>query len=503
MSSPDQPAPSVPARNLLGLAWRQLREMRTVFPLLVLIAAGALLSVAVPQGAGYDEYADRYGRFAANLIGWLSLDHVPTAWWFLLLLGVLLLSLIACSGRLWREGALRWRVPDPAAAARCAAGADALSGAAPVALPAALTRLRAAARRHGYRSVELGSVEGQHLLVLHRHRLSAWGQTLAHYAVFLVAVGAALGAMHGLSLDQTAQIEEGKSYAGTHGELPFTLQVDRFTIMHDPTTGSVANYCSEVRLFSGGGEVARGTISVNHPLKYRGYLLSQVSWGLGHAQVQVTCDGQTQEFAFPLARLQGQDDGGEGSVWGVPHESSAALLPDGRTALVAAAFFADARREGGEVLGLSGEVLGRPALGLALVSGLPAHGQTAPAPGVPPHQVKDLGWVLEGETLPLPGGQVRFTGVTMATGLGVRKDPGLPLVWAGFTIGMVGLVMIFYFPLQRRVLALAPLDAGHTRLTLATYGRTGGLGEGQERLWTALLVAVGGTPDAGEEAARD
>lgn len=488
----DRPLPEITFRDVIRVGWTKLKEMRTVFQLLVIIAIAALVCAIVPQNEDPQMYYSRYGRFLANIVVRLGLDHVHSATWFLILLGLLLLSLVACSGRLWREASMRWRIPSgDAAGKRLAAGAlNATSG---TGLETATVAATAALRKHGYRVRDLPAEGNKRVLYAQKHRLSAWGQALAHYAVFLIALGSVLGSIHGLSLDQNVTIMEGETFRSEDGSIPFGIKVDRFAIVQDPANGAVKNYYSDVRLLSGDTEVLRGTLSVNHPLRYKGYFISQSDWGLGEATIEITRGGKAEQHTFPLGRGGYPGMGGDPgmSTWGVPQEDAALYLPGGR-ALVATGFYPDAVRQGDKVVQRDAEYPGTPALSLTYVSGIPGHKPEGPAEGAPKHGMKELGWLLPGETVRLDDGVVKFVGISKSTGLGVRKDVGLPLVWGGFIASMIGLVMIFYFPLQRSILGFETAANGRTAIAMSRYSRSGDLADDSDELWRDVLAQTGG-----------
>ena len=478
--------------------------MRTVFQLLVAIAAAALICAVVPQNADPDQYYTRYGNFVGNIIVRLGLNHVNSATWFLVLIGILLLSLAACSGRLWQEALVRWRIPTAAAANQRAQGASCPVGLSRLKPEQASASAQALLHRRGYRTVPLASEAGGQLWYLHKHRLSAWGQTLAHYAVFLIALGSVMGTIHGLSLDQNVDIVEGKAYQSDKGDLPFSIAVDKFTIDRAADTGAVQNYYSQVRLLAGDKELTRGTVSVNHPLRYKGYFISQSNWGLGEAQVEITRAGKTEKLTFPLERMSCPGMDQEACVWGVPEESAKAVLADGDAVLAVGDFMADARREGKKVVRGDPEYPGNPAISLMYVSGLAQMKASGAAMHRPNHA--QLDWLFVGQSLDLgDGGSVRFSGITKSTGLGIRKDVGLPLVFIGFVASVLGLALIFYFPLQRGVIALETRPQGRTALTLAFYGRAGDTTADAEALWSELAekLDLDGGPKVAKELGDD
>lgn len=492
--TPGHDREAAPPRPTMGLSdfivglWRQLREMKTVFQLLVIIAAGAFLCAIIPQNGPAEMYYQKYGNFLGNIITRLGLDHVHTAGWFILLLAVLLLSLVACSRRLWLEAGARWGIPTVDKAAARARGDLGLTAVVAGGKEQAFTAVQAAAARHGLHVRSLGEDGGRRLAYAHKHRISAWGQAMAHYAVFLIALGSVLGSLPGISLDQSYDIPEGGILSASDSKLPFDILVDHFRIDTDPTTQAVKNYYTDLRLMSGQQQLNQSTVSVNKPLKYRGYFISQSSWSLGEAQIQVTSGGKTEAMAFPLQR--GEEMGMQ-DVWGVPRGmESVLILPDGRTALVATGFYADAQREGSEVAPRSMEYPGTPALRLALMTGMPPKGQH----GGKGHSLPDdFGWLLPGEAKTVQGHTIKFLGVTRSTGLGIRKDIGWPLVWLGFIAVVLGMSLIFYLPMQRAIITLESADKNKTKLSIYPYRSEQALG-GQDRqeLWDDLRIMLGG-----------
>lgn len=522
--------------GVAGVVWQRLKEMKTVFYLLVALAAGGLIATVLPQQQQAEYYQERYGPFVSNIILRLGLDHVSTATWFLLLMALLMLSLLACTRNLWSIAQSRWRIP----------GADAVQGAASrgqaetsvslsVSSEVALGAVRDAARKLGYRFWDVGGPEGTRCIYLCRHRWSAWGTTLAHYAVFLIGLGAVMGSLPSLSVDEYLEIPEGHtSLAEQVPAMPFQLRLNDFRIEVSPETGAIVNYFSDLSVIEAEQEVRRETISVNRPLRYKGFYISQSSWSLGEARVRVKSGAHAEELAFPLARAAEMDP--HASAWGVPQEGAVAFLASGDVAILAQAFYIDARREGGEVIGRNSEVPGTPAISLVVVSGLPArergsdegNGKGAWLPGTPPvavrwaayeprlaqmmppagggmdmpprhgdrmpqHSLTELGFLLQGETRQTPAGEVTFLGVTESSGLGIRKDPGVPLVWVGFVGCLLGMALIFYFPLRQAYVRLTPREGRQSGCRLQLQVRGGLLGNPDQdarRLITEIETAA-------------
>lgn len=556
-SNSTSPAPreEITFTDIGRLLWRRLKEMKTAFYILVVFAIGTLLATVIPQQQDPGYYQERYGLFLSNLVVRLGMDHVASVWWFHLVIALLMLSLIACTGNLWNIARTRWKIPaagdaDPILAQCRSCAPENLSGSAAQATVTAV----AAARHAGYRVWSQGEKDGSHALYLCRHRWTAWGAMLAHYAIFLVGVGALLGTMPGISVDTNLDLAEGQTTTAEQIAMPFQLRLNAFRIEMGATTDAVENYYSDLSVMDGEREVLRRTISVNRPLKYRGYYVSQSSWGLDKVRLKVTVKGKAHDIAFPLVR--GMD---EMIPWGVPREEAVVFIPGTNAALVASTFYLDAMRQKGEVTPMPSEFPGKMALGLILVSGIPdkmapmesrlpgdatispasmpaaeaatvsfagfspqlaqmppamppgeadphagmGRKQAPPLPpdavmppghegmmggeggmsmppghggmgaphnhggamppakgggGKPGHGFKDLGFVMLGETLKTPAGDVKFEGVSETSGLGIRKDPGVSLVWAGFILCVLGLCLIFYFPFSQAYIVVSPRE---------------------------------------------
>jgi len=234
----------------------------------------------------------------------------------------------------------------------------------------------------------------------------------------------------------------------------------------------------------GGGELHE--IAVNKPLRYRGFYVTQVNWALREARVRLKTAGRSVDLAFPLARVESDQEGAP--IWGVPEEGAVAMLPSGRAALVAG----DLELRGPD----------EPAMRFILVSGLP---QAAPTGGRrgqgqrPPHAITDLGVLRRGETRSTAVGALTFVGVTKASGLGIRRDPGLPLVWAGFIACLLGMGLSFYFPFSQVYVAVRQLAGPAAGSELRLQVRGGALTESARTREQLLAGVVGSGEDDGQK----
>ena len=189
------------------------------------------------------------------------------------------------------------------------------------------------------------------------------------------------------------------------------ISVDDFHVTYYPN-GQVSQYYSEVDVSDVPGSDAppqRVSMKVNVPLRFRGVTAYQTDWAISSVTVRVGERGaaavdDAPAFALPMVSLEGKP-GFAGRIWGtfvpVPPRAGAPVggTPAGVT-LAARDFQSVA------VYGPDGAFVGvrRPGSGKAIV-------------------VDDVPLLVE-----------RLTG---ATGLELKSDPGVPLVYAGFGLLIV------------------------------------------------------------------
>jgi len=175
------------------------------------------------------------------------------------------------------------------------------------------------------------------------------------------------------------------------------VKVNRFWIDYTPE-GAIDQFYSDLSVLDKtGSEVKRETIHVNKPLRYKGVTLYQADWGIAAAQVKVN---NSPIFQLGMAPL---DTGGKGRLWGtwVPTKPD---LSDG-VSLVA-----------------------KDLQGMVLLYDMTG---------------KLVGTVRNGMSTEVNGIRLSLVDLIGSTGLQIKADPGIPVVYAGFALLMIGVVMSY------------------------------------------------------------
>ncbi|KAI7839290.1 hypothetical protein COHA_006988 [Chlorella ohadii] len=387
---------------------RSLASLKLAIAELAVIGALSAVGTIIKQGEPYAYYAENYpeegqkvlGFLTGRLIWALQLDHIYSADYFLLLLGLLGASLAACTAtNQWPavKVARRWRFK-----------ADETS----------LARLQVASLLPNARVEDLGKVlaSKQYQVFLKDGQLYGFkglagklGPIGVHASMLLCMAGFAVGALGGWN--GSAMIPEGgemvvasalrsaSPLAWSPAGAEAVLRCDDFRIDYRPD-GSVKQFYSDIQVLDlDGNPVSTKTVSVNQPLRFGGVTAYQTDWSMSGLQLQVEGSAGLPEgvtFQLPMASLQG----GDGKLY-------ATFLPaDDPTKL----------EPGSTPRGVS--ILARD---LQTVTFYDSRGEFV--------GVRRLG---SGKAIEVEGLTIRPQAIVASTGLELKADPGVPLVYAGF-----------------------------------------------------------------------
>ena len=373
-----------------------ISDLRVAIVLLLVIAITSGVGTAIPQREPADLYHRLYdpqpwlGLLNGDGVLALQLDHVYSSGWFLGLLAWLALALLLCS---WRrqwpalQAALRWiDYSSPRQLSKLSV-AETLTTDTP---KASLDQLAGLLQRQGWQIQRHDD-----RLAARKGLLGRVGPLLVHAGMVVLMLGAAWGALGGQRAEQYLAPGRSLELMDSRGSSQLTLALDHFSIQRDPA-GRPEQFTSQLRILegdgSGGSLLKQAEISVNHPLRFQGVTLYQADWALATISLQL---GKSPLLELPL---QSFPQLGE-QIWGIvlptrPDGSEPVLLSLGS--------------EQGPV-----EIYGADGISLARL-----------APGGPAVEVKGL--------------PIRVESVLPASGILLKRDPGVPLVYAGFAIALAG-----------------------------------------------------------------
>lgn len=305
-------------------------SMRFAIALLVILAIASIIGTVLTQEDPYPNYVNQFGPFWADIFRGLSLYSVYSAWWFMLILIFLVISVSLCVIRngpkmmadmkSWkdrvREGSLRafhHKGEFEVATSR----AD---------TAAALERLAA---KLGYKYVTRETDSGATLIAAKRGALTKLGYISAHLAIVVICLGGLLDSNlpiklqmwlfnktpiatnavindippeHRLSSSNLtfrgyAWVPEGQ-HVGTAilnqqdgsliQDLPFSIQLDKFIVDYY-STGMPKLFASDIVVIDHEtGKRIPARIEVNKPFTYDGISIYQSSFQDGGSKLEMT-----------------------------------------------------------------------------------------------------------------------------------------------------------------------------------------------------------------------
>jgi cytochrome c biogenesis protein len=401
-------APHPPVWAVVSNYFRQdllplLADLRLAIVLLLAIAVFSISGTVIEQGQTLEFYQTNYPADPA-LFGFLSwkvilisgLDHVYRTWWFLALLIVFGASLTACT--FTRQfpalgAAQRWKYySQPRQFQKLALSAE-LSETDLTALAERLSQKR-------YRVFQEGTQ-----LYGRKGIVGRIGPIIVHASMLLILAGAILGAMTGFFAQelvpsgetfQIRNIFDAGPWAKAQIPKDWSVRVNRFWIDYTPE-GNIDQFYSDLSVLNqGGNEVDRKTIHVNEPLRHKGVTFYQADWGIAAVQVKLN---NSPVLQLPMKLLENNGP----RFWGtwLPTRPD---MSEGVTLLAS---------------DLQGTVLIYDNAGQLVAT------------------------VRRGMATEVNGVSLSLVDVVGSTGLQIKADPGIPLVYAGFGLLMLGVMMSY------------------------------------------------------------
>lgn len=431
------------------------QSVQLAIVLLSLMAIGILIGVLMPQKMLVDvaDIRAQFGPELYRLLDALGMFNVFSSPWFLALLVLFFFNLLIGSFR-WLRPAVEAATKNPALSAAQLARIDdhRVLAPAPAMDAAAMTK---ALRKEGFcvRQDEAG-------LYAHKGSWSRFGPAVAHIGILMLIVSTLYGtffgfkAQHLLTPGQRFRLPEAESFTPNmdakywQGSVPnWQVAVDDFRIdWYKDNPDTVEQYYAGIRLLdSTGKELAKDTISVNHPLSYQDLSIYQATYA-PTGQFFMTVNGKEQALKTTM-QFQERTI----ALLPVPaRNASLVIFPfiRGQDPDVTQTHVVIFWREFGQPLAMTDEA------GNALM----------------PKNLR----LNEGESGNLEGLDISFGGVEYATGLQIKRAPEVPWVYLSFGIIVLGTFMCLFA--QRR-LWLAQDEAGRwlmhgkTNKNAMAYGR--------------------------------
>jgi cytochrome c biogenesis protein len=415
--------------------WQTLGAIKTGVILLILVVLFSAAGTVILQrpATEAEEMQRAYSPQILRLLDTLQLTDVFHAWWFVLLLSLVSLSIISASiqrfPNAWRFFSRPYKSPDEAFR-------KGLPGYVLIPIKDEATALSVAERvlqKEGFKPEHIVR-QNSFSLFGERNRLSEMAVYIVHASLLLIFLGGIVDALWGwrgfVMLTRGQESSQVQPQTGSPRQLPFAVRCDGAG-QENYADGSPKRWWSDLSVVKDGQVTLRKQIVVNDPLVYRGVRFYQASYGK---------TGKLDNLVLTATPRAGQDL----KEFTIGLNETHSL--DADTTVRLAEFIPDYVMQDGHVYARSNE-LSNPAAHLVVES--TKSGQSVNV------------WVGSGleEDAASPY-TFRGKNVQMAyfTGLEVSHEPGQWSVWAGVVLMGLGLALVFYF-VHKRVWAVPVRDA--------------------------------------------
>jgi len=387
-----------------------LTDLRLAIVMLLVIALFSVTGTVIEQGqslafyqANYPEHPALFGFLTWKVVLTVGLDHVYRTWWFLALLIFFGTSLTACTFTRQfpaLKAARRWKFYDePRQFQKLALSAEFDLETLHATSLQTLTQLLPNRRYKVFQ-------EKEDTLYARKGIIGRIGPIIVHVGIVTILLGSIWGAMTGFMAQemvasgntfQVKNIVDAGPWAARVSK-DWSVRVNRFWIDYTPSGGIDQFYSDMSVLDNQGQEVDRKTIFVNSPLRYHGVTFYQTDWGISAVRVQLN---NSPIFQLPMAQL---NTNGNGRIWGtwIPTKPD---LTEGVSLLAK---------------DLQGMMLIYDATG------------------------KLVDTVRAGMSTQVNGVTLKILDVVGSTGLQIKADPGIPIVYTGFALLMLGVTMSYF-----------------------------------------------------------
>jgi cytochrome c biogenesis protein len=433
-------------RELLPL----LADLRLAIALLLAIAVFSIVGTVIEQGesaafyqANYPEDPALFGFLSWKVIFAVGLNEVYRSWWFLSLLILFGASLTACT--FTRQiTALRWFsrpwnfYTQPRQFNKLVLSAECPQ--------VTLGQVEPVLKQKGYRLFTRDNA-----LYAQKGIAGRIGPIVVHASMLIILAGAIWGSLTGFFAQE--MVPSGKVFqvrnifdAGPFSEaqMPkdWAVQVNRFWIDYTPE-GIIDQFYSDLSVINPAGEqLKRKTIHVNEPLRYRGVTLYQADWGIAAVKVRLN---NSPVLELPMGQISTDS---KTRIWGtwLPTDPE---MKDGVSLVVT---------------DLQGTVLVYDTEGQLITT------------------------VRAGRSTTVNGITLSIVSLVGSTGLQIKADPGIPIVYLGFGLLMIGVMMSY--------ISHSQIWALETEGRLLVGGRTNRAQVSFERELLALLDTFNGEAEA-------
>lgn len=417
-------------RGFAQMVWDFFCSLKLSIMLLIGLALTSIIGTVIPQVPVPQEYIQTISPLKLQLYDKLGFFDMYHSWWFILLLYLLTVNLVACSikrlPRVWRMISEPTLVMDEGFERSLSLSREfKMSGSA-----TALKDKMAAFLKGEFAEPVVTEVNGEYHLFAQKNPYCRLGVYVVHLSIIIVFIGALIGSFFGykayVNIAEGTSADTVESRTGKSIDLGFAVRCEKFAVsFYD--TGAPKEFKSILTILQDGKPVPgyeNVKVIVNDPLTYKGITFYQSSYGSAGDSV----------YHFTVRNRKGGQP-----VPIVAHQDERVPLPDGSFLQII-----------GEAPEVGSDFPGCPGPGAKLEITRP-NGEKQYAIVLLNSNCRDFDEKRGSDLIfTFDGKDERFF-----TGLQVARDPGVWVVWLGCAMMVAGICMAFFMSHKRVWLRIA------------------------------------------------
>jgi cytochrome c biogenesis protein len=267
---------------------KSFADLRFAILILILIASFSIIGTIIEQDELIENYITNYplnkfnGLFSWKIIIGLGLNHVYKTWWFITLIIIFGISLLTCT--------YIQQIPSLRIARRCQffrTRNQFLNLKLINKLPDYL--LNPLIYKLNLQNYSI--FQQQHIIYCYKGLIGRIAPIIVHISLILILLGSILSSIGGYNAQEIVpktNIFHTQNFlsVGKFSKIPNTsARINDFWITYNKNNKITQFYSNISILNKFGNEIKRQTISVNHPLKHKGITYYQTDWNLVDIQI--------------------------------------------------------------------------------------------------------------------------------------------------------------------------------------------------------------------------
>jgi len=421
--------------SFFKILWNVFKSVKLTFFILIILAIISIVGTLIPQQEEGERFLNRIPSGKAKVIRFLRLHDMYHSIWFRTIVGILAMNLVVCSLSRWHNTirVVKFRPKEPR---------ERLFKDIPeeqiltyrLEDEKVLGKINRLLDKRYKRRINLSSEDSVYIYA-DRGRYSYFGVYLVHLSVLLILIGAILGSIWGYEgyMNIAEGEAEGKIFLRNSMELRplgFLVRCKDFSISFYPD-GTPKEYRSDLQFIMDGKVVKEGVLLVNHPIEFKGVNFYQSHYGLipsRDANIIIRYGKNEKQYNLSVGKSEElpQNDG----------KFMILRLDTNLKGIMGPAALISVFKEGKEIrfwIFKDLKILKRRFPDEMFLS-----------PILNPSIVRPYNFIL------------KDLSTRYYTGIQVTHDPGVPVVWIGFLLLVLGLIMTFFTSHQRIWIRITP-----------------------------------------------